>query len=59
MEYRVLAMDMDGTALTSEKKVSPRTMEAARKALSQGKRFSLPPAAVLPRFGPIWSIFPK
>ena len=37
MEYRVLAMDMDGTALTSEKKVSPRTMAAAREALSRGK----------------------
>ena len=38
MEYWLLAMDMDGTALTSEKRVSPRTAEAVRKAIAQGKQ---------------------
>ena len=37
MEYRLLAMDMDGTVLNSEKKISPRTDSAIRKALAQGK----------------------
>ena len=37
MEYRLLAMDMDGTVLNSEKKITPRTDSAIRKALSQGR----------------------
>ena len=37
MEYRLLAMDMDGTVLTSEKKISPRTEKAIHQALSCGK----------------------
>ena len=38
MEYRLLAMDMDGTVLNSEKKISPRTDAAIRKAMAQGKQ---------------------
>ena len=37
MEYRLLAMDMDGTVLNSEKQISPRTDTAIRTALAQGK----------------------
>jgi len=37
MEYRLLAMDMDGTVLNSEKNISPRTDAAIRRALAQGK----------------------
>jgi len=37
MEYRLLAMDMDGTVLNSEKKITPRTQSAIRKALAGGK----------------------
>lgn len=37
MEYRLLAMDMDGTALNSEKTVSPRTETAVREAIARGK----------------------
>ena len=37
MEYRLLAMDMDGTVLNSEKKITLRTDSAIRKALAQGK----------------------
>lgn len=37
MEYRLLAMDMDGTVLNSEKKITACTDSAIRKALAQGK----------------------
>ena len=37
MEYRLLAMDMDGTVLNSEKKISPRTAAAIKEALVRGK----------------------
>ena len=37
MEYRLLALDMDGTVLTSEKVISPRTADAIHAALKQGK----------------------
>ena len=37
MEYRLLAVDMDGTVLNSEKKISHRTDAAIRKAMTQGK----------------------
>lgn len=36
-KYRLLAMDMDGTALNSEKQVSPRTKAAVEAALEAGK----------------------
>ena len=37
MEYRLLALDMDGTVLNSEKKISPRTATAIREAITRGK----------------------
>jgi hydroxymethylpyrimidine pyrophosphatase-like HAD family hydrolase len=37
MNYRLLALDMDGTALTSEKVISPKTREAIHGALDEGK----------------------
>ena len=37
MDYRLLALDMDGTVLTSEKVISPKTEEAIHAALSAGK----------------------
>ncbi len=37
MEYRLLAVDMDDTALNREKKITPRTVEAIRRALAQRK----------------------
>ena len=36
MEYRLMAVDMDGTLLNSEKEITPRTAEAVRKALDAG-----------------------
>ena len=37
MEYRLLALDMDGTVLNSEKKISSRTATAIREAMTRGK----------------------
>lgn len=37
MEYRLLAVDMDGTVLNSKKKISPRTEAAIHQALAGGK----------------------
>lgn len=37
MDYRLLALDMDGTVLTSEKVISPRTDAAIRCAMAAGK----------------------
>ncbi|MBQ8264831.1 MAG: HAD family hydrolase [Oscillospiraceae bacterium] len=37
MPYQLLALDMDGTVLTSEKVISPKTEEAIHAALSCGK----------------------
>ena len=37
MEYRLLALDMDGTVLTSKKTISPRTEAAIHEALAKGK----------------------
>ena len=38
MEYQLLAMDMDGTVLNSEKIITPRTDKAIRAALQAGKQ---------------------
>ena len=37
MDYRLLALDMDGTVLTSEKVISPKTEGAIHEALDAGK----------------------
>ncbi|MCF0136782.1 MAG: HAD family hydrolase [Oscillospiraceae bacterium] len=37
MKYKLLATDMDGTALTKDKRLSPRTVAAMQKATDQGK----------------------
>ncbi len=36
-KYQLIALDMDGTLLNSEKKISPRTADAIRRAGRQGK----------------------
>jgi len=37
MEYRLIALDMDGTVLDSKKKISPRTADAMKQAMESGK----------------------
>ena len=36
MHYRLLALDIDGTLLNSQKKITPRVREAIRKAVDKG-----------------------
>ena len=40
-EYRLIALDIDGTLLNSELKVTPRTREAIRRAAEAGKYVAL------------------
>ena len=35
--YQLIALDMDGTLLNSEKKISPKTLQALEKAAAAGK----------------------
>ena len=37
MEYKLLAADMDGTALSDSKELGPRTVEAMERAIANGK----------------------
>ena len=39
--YRLLALDMDGTLLTSDKRISPRTLHALRDASARGMTIAL------------------
>ena len=39
--YRLLALDMDGTLLTSDKRISPRTLQALRDASARGTTIAL------------------
>lgn len=39
--YRLLALDMDGTLLTSDKRISPRTLQALREASARGTTIAL------------------
>lgn len=41
MTYRLLALDMDGTLLTSDKRISPLTLQALRDASSRGIAIAL------------------
>ena len=37
MKYKLLAADMDSTALNSKKELTPNTVAAMEKAIEQGK----------------------
>ena len=39
--YKLLALDMDGTLLTSDKRISPKTLETIRKAAQRGVAIAL------------------
>ena len=36
MKYKLLALDMDGTVLNSQKKISPRTLDAIKNLSGRG-----------------------
>ena len=41
MQYKVLALDLDGTLTNSQKQITPRTEAALRKAAALGVRIVL------------------
>lgn len=48
MSYKLIAFDMDGTLLNSEKKLTPATLAAISEAVSQGKIVALSTGRCLP-----------
>lgn len=40
-KYKLIAFDMDGTLLNSEKRISERTLEAVNRAFDAGKEVIL------------------
>ena len=51
-DYRLIALDLDGTLTNAEKKITPRTLSALLEAQRQGKRVILasgrPPYGIIP-----------
>ena len=48
MEYRLIAMDLDGTLYDSKKRIDPRTVDALLRAQAAGMRLALASARPLP-----------
>lgn len=59
MNYRILAVDMDGTVLNSEKKISPRTENAIHKAFEQGNQVVFSTGRNLVEVKPYLDLFPE
>ena len=60
--YQLAAVDMDGTLLTSDKKILPETMAAMQRALSEGKSIALctgRPLAELKPYASLLSLVPS
>ena len=51
MKYKLLVLDVDGTLLDSEKKISKRTLAALLKVQQMGVRIVL--ASGRPTYGPV------
>ncbi len=45
--YQLIAFDMDGTLLNSDKQISPETLNAIKRAGDAGKRLSYVQAVIL------------
>lgn len=56
-EYRLIALDMDGTLLNSRHEITPRAKRAIEKILTRGKQVVFLPEDVLVRWKPIWRLF--
>ena len=54
-KYKLIAFDMDGTLLNSEKRISERTLESVNRAFDAGKEVILQPEDVWQSFGNILS----
>lgn len=58
MEYRLLALDMDGTVLNSKKVIAPRTEEAIHQALAAGKEVLFATGRCPAEIGDLFASFP-
>ena len=52
-EYRLIALDMDGTLLNSRHEITPRAKRAIERYLARGKQVVFLPEDVLVRWKPI------
>ena len=59
MNYRILAVDMDGTVLNSEKKISPRTEAAIHRAFEEGLQVVFCTGRNLIEVQPYLDLFPE
>ena len=59
MEYRLIAVDMDGTVLNSKKEITPRTVEAIQKALDAGYEVVLSTGRSLSEVEQYLKLFPQ
>lgn len=59
MNYKMLAADMDGTLLNSQKTISPGDVEAIREALDAGKTVIFSTGRCIGELQPFFGLFPK
>ena len=58
-QYELIAFDMDGTLLNSQKEITPRTLAALKKAAAAGKQIALSRGAAVRSLRPIQLLFPE
>ena len=59
MQYQLMAVDMDGTLLNSDKHISPADADAVNRALSQGKRVVFCTGRCITELTAFFPLFPK
>ena len=59
MNYRIMAVDMDGTLLNSRKQVSPTDRAAVNRALEAGKEVVFSTGRCVGELAPFFPLFPK
>ena len=58
MEYKLIAFDMDGTLLTTDKHISPATAQAIEKAAKQGKHIAIASGRCFPELDEVFEFAP-
>lgn len=59
MQYRLMAVDLDGTLLTSRKDIAPPDADALNRALSRGRVVVFSSGRCLAELAPFFPLFPK
>lgn len=57
--YQLIALDMDGTLLNSEKEISPRTQDAIRRAIAAGKQVVMCTGRAVAELREYFALFPE